>query len=166
MSQVLIKNIIRQLHEIQDGSLWFDQYVKDKIDSLSDAEALARPIPPVHSVAEYVSHMLEWRKECLLRFKGMKTDLMNSPDDWKDNIELTKIGWTNLKNTFYESTLTLIHALENQDDTYLETKFQDTDYNFHYLIEGIIQHDLYHLGQIGITIKLLSKNSVLPESPE
>jgi uncharacterized damage-inducible protein DinB len=166
MSQILIKNIIRQLREIQDGSLWFDQYVKDKIDSLSDAEALARPIPPVHSVAEYVSHMLEWRKECLLRFKGMKTDLMNSPDDWKDNIELTKIGWTNLKNTFYESTVTLIHALENQDDAYLETKFQDTDYNFHYLIEGIIQHDLYHMGQIGITIKLLNKKLVPAESPK
>jgi uncharacterized damage-inducible protein DinB len=160
MSQVLIKNIIRQLREIQDGSLWFDQFFKDKIDNLSDAEALARPIPQVHSAAEHVSHMLEWRKECLLRFRGMKTELMNSPDDWKDNNELTKIGWVNLKNVFYESTLTLIHALENQDDTYLETKFQDTDYNFHYLIEGIIQHDLYHLGQIGVTIKLLNLNSV------
>jgi uncharacterized damage-inducible protein DinB len=159
MSGVLIKNIIRQLHEIQDGSLWFDQFFKDKIDNLSGAEALTRPIPQVHSVAEHISHILEWRKECLLRFKGMKTDLMNSPDDWKDNIELTAMGWVNLKNTFYESTSVLIHALENQDDIYLETRFADTDYNFHYLIEGIIQHDLYHLGQIGITIKLLNKDS-------
>jgi uncharacterized damage-inducible protein DinB len=164
MPQVLIKDIIRQLQEIQDGSLWFDQCFKDKIDNLSDAEALVRPIPQVHSVAEHISHILEWRKECLLRFKGMKTDLMNSPEDWKGNIELSKIGWTNLKNLFFDSTITLINALENQDDAYLETKFQDTDYNFHYLIEGIIQHDLYHLGQIGITIKLLNNNSVPPES--
>ena len=156
MSQVLIKNIIRQLSEIQDGSLWFDQCFKGKIDTLSDAEALTRPIPQVHSVAEHISHILEWRKECLLRFKGQKTDLMNSADDWKDTIALSKIGWTNLKNLFYESTVTLINALEKQDDTYLETRFLDTDYNFHYLIEGIIQHDLYHLGQIGITIKILN----------
>ena len=81
---------------------------------------------------------------------------MNSADDWKDTIALSEIGWTNLKNLFYESTVTLISALEKQDDTYLETKFLDTDYNFHYLIEGIIQHDLYHLGQIGITIKILN----------
>jgi uncharacterized damage-inducible protein DinB len=157
MSHVLIENIIRQLHQIQEGSLWFDQCFKDKMDNLSDSEALTRPIPQVHSVAEHVSHILEWRKECLLRFKGQRTDLMNSPDDWKDNIELNKIGWTSLKNLFYESTATLITALQNEDDTYLETKFLDTDYNFHYLIEGIIQHDLYHLGQIGITIKLLHK---------
>ncbi len=156
MSQVLIKNLIRQLNESQDRSLWFDQCYKEKIGSLSDAEAFAIPILEVHSVAEHISHVLEWRKECLLRFKGQKTELMNSADDWKDNVALREIGWTNLKNLFYESTVTFIQALEKQDDTYLETRFLDTDYNFHYLIEGIIQHDLYHLGQIGITIKILN----------
>jgi uncharacterized damage-inducible protein DinB len=157
MSQVLIKNLIRQLHEIQDGSLWFDQCFKEKTDKLSDKEALTRPIPQVHSVAEHISHILEWRKECMLRLKGEGTNLMNSADDWKDNAALRKIGWSNLKDAFFESTKTLINALENQEDAYLDTKFSDTDYNFHYLVEGIIQHDLYHLGQIGITIKLLNK---------
>lgn len=157
MSRVLIRNIIRQLNEIQDGSLWFDQCFKEKINGLSDEEALTRPIPELHSVAEHISHIIAWRKECLLRFKGQRTDLMNSPDDWKDNLALSKMGWANLRNLFYESTVTLINALENKDDDYLETGFLDTDYNFHYLIEGIIQHDLYHLGQIGITIKLLKK---------
>jgi len=71
MALVLIKNIIRQLHEIQEGSLWFDQCFKDKIDGLSESQALTRPIPQVHSVAEHVSHMLEWRKECMIRFKGL-----------------------------------------------------------------------------------------------
>lgn len=159
MAQTLIKNMIRQLHEIQEGSLWFDQCFKEKIDGLSDSEALTRPIPQLHSVAEHVSHMLEWRKECMIRFEGLRTNLMNSPNDWRDNTELSKIGWTNLKNAFYNSQFELIHLIESQDDTYLNTKFLDTDYNFHYLIEGIIHHDLYHLGQIGVTIKLLRKET-------
>ncbi len=83
---------------------------------------------------------------------------MNSPADWKDNTELSKFGWTNLKNALYNSRIELIELFANHDDTYLENKFLDTEYNFHYLIEGIIQHDLYHLGQIGITIKLLNEN--------
>jgi len=157
MSRVLIDNIIRQLNEIQEGSLWFDQCFKEKIGNLSDEDALTRPIPKLHSVAEHVSHMLEWRKECVLRFQGLKTDLMNSPDDWKDNLELSKFGWLNLKNALYNSRIELIELFANQDDTYLEKKFLDTEYNFHYLIEGIIQHDLYHLGQIGVTIKLLNE---------
>ena len=158
MPQVLIKNIIRQLNELHDGSLWFDQCFKDKIDNLPIDYVFKRPIPDVHSVAEHVSHMLEWRKECLLRFAGERTELMNSPDDWKNNIELETYGWTKLKEAFYNSRYELINLIKDRDDTYLETKFLDTDYNFYYLIEGIIQHDLYHLGQIGITIKLINEN--------
>jgi hypothetical protein len=157
MSRILVDNIIRQLNELQEGSLWFDQFFKDKLDHLSDDDAFTRPIPEVHSVAEHVSHMLAWRKECVLRYKGRKTELMNSPADWKDNAELRKLGWTNLKNALYDSRTQLIELFTDQDDTFLETRFLDTEYNFHYLIEGIIQLDLYHLGQIGVTIKLLNK---------
>lgn len=155
MPQVLVKDIIRQLNEIHNGSPWFDQCFRGKIDHIPEAEALTRPIPQVHSVAEHISHIIAWRKECLLRFKGQRTNLMNSPDDWKDNAALRTIGWTKLKDLLYESAEEMINALKDQDDRFLQTKFADTDYNFHYLIEGILQHDLYHLGQIGITIKLL-----------
>ncbi len=158
MARILINNIIRQLNEIQDGSLWFDQCFKDKIDNLSDDEALTRPLPEVHSVAEHVSHMLAWRKECILRFSGSKTELMNSPDDWKDNTELRKFGWINLKDALYSSRLALINLFAGQDDAYLENNFPGTGYNLHYLIEGILQHDLYHLGQIGVTLKLLNNS--------
>lgn len=157
MVQVFINDIIRQLKEIQEGSRWFDQCFKEKVGTLSEEDAFTRPIPELHSVAEHISHILAWRKECLLRFTGQRTDLMNSPDDWKDNAALRQFGWAALLEQFFESTETLIYALDGKDDTYLETMFQDTDYNFHYIIEGIIQHDLYHLGQIGITIKLLQQ---------
>jgi uncharacterized damage-inducible protein DinB len=155
MSRVLINDILRQLNEIESGSLWFDQCFKDKFGSLSDEDAFARPLPQLHSVAEHVSHMLEWRKECILRYKGLKTELMNSPADWKSNTELRMMGWSNLKNALYQSRSELMDLFADKDDTYLKNRFLDTEYNFHYLIEGIIQHDLYHLGQIGVTIKLL-----------
>ena len=155
MATLLIDNFIRQLNEIQDGSLWFDQSFKDKLEKLSDDDAFRRPVPQIHSVAEHVSHMLEWRKECILRYRGSKTELMDSPDDWKAEIELQAIGWNTLRNALYASKADLIDLIEGKDDNYLDTRFLDTDYNFKYLIEGIIHHDLYHLGQIGITIKLL-----------
>lgn len=157
MGQVLIKDIIRQLHEIHDGALWFDQCFKDKIGNLTDSEAITTPMPPIHSVAEHVAHMLAWRKECILMFTGIKTALMNSPADWRSNDELRIVGWHNLKNEFFNSRYALIQLIENHDDSFLETKFPGQDYTFHYLIEGIIQHDLYHMGQIGITIRLLKE---------
>jgi len=59
MTNVLINNLIRQLREIENGSLWFDQSFKDKIDHLSEEDALTKPMPQIHSVAEHVSHMLQ-----------------------------------------------------------------------------------------------------------
>lgn len=158
MPQILVKDIIRQLNEIHDGSRWFDQCFKDKIDNLPVEYAFVRPIAQVHSVAEHISHMLEWRKECMRRFAGKRNELMNSPDDWKDNTALQALGWSNLKAAFYKSRDELIVLLKDRDESYLNTKFLDAGYTFHYLIEGIIQHDLYHLGQLNITIKLLNEN--------
>lgn len=157
MSRTLIDNIIRQLNEIENGSQWFDQCFKDKIGHLSEEDVFTRPIAEVHSVAEHVSHMLEWRRECIRRFNGDKTELMHSADDWKENDQLRESGWDKLKNALYNSRVELIGLFDEKDDSYLLTRFRDTEYNFHYLIEGIIQHDLYHLGQIGVTIRLLKK---------
>jgi uncharacterized damage-inducible protein DinB len=157
MAQILINDLIRQLKELQDGSRWFDQCFKEKIEKLTDAQSFYKPLPEIHSVAEHISHIIQWRKECLLRFKGERTELMNSPDDWKNNEILKEVGWPHLKNLFYEYTNLLIAAIEDKDDSYLDTKFQNEDYTFHYIIEGIIQHDIYHLGQIGVTIKLLNE---------
>jgi len=45
---------------------------------------------------------------------------------------------------------------------FLTEEYYDTDFkgNYQYLfvIEGMIHHDIYHLGQIGIVIKLLKEN--------
>ncbi len=155
MQNILVNNFIRQLKELQEGSLWFDQSLKEKLDALDEAIVFVNPHPSVHSVAEQVSHMLEWRKECILRFDGGKTELMNAPNDWKSNTELKMIGWQALRDSLYNSTSVLIGLIDGKDDLYLDTVFQDTAYTYKYLIEGIIEHDIYHLGQIGVTLKLI-----------
>ena len=155
MPNILINNFIRQLNEIEHGALWFDQSFRDKLDKLPEATAFATPLPGVHRVAEHVSHMLEWRYECIRRFDGLKYDLMHAPEDWKGNEELSTTGWDALKASLYKSTESMIALIEGKDDAFLDTPFQDTGYTNKYLVEGIIHHDIYHLGQIGVTLKLL-----------
>jgi uncharacterized damage-inducible protein DinB len=156
MDNKLIKNITRQLQDVQDQENWLDENFKKKIDSISEEQAFKRPLPELHSVAELVSHLLEWRKESIRKLKGEAAKLtMDSPENWRTNDELQKTGWDKLKSDFYESQLELIRLIENQPDEYLEKTYQD-GYKFKYLVEGLIHHDLYHLGQLGITIKFLN----------
>jgi uncharacterized damage-inducible protein DinB len=160
MARTLLDNFIRQLQELHTGSLWFDQCFQDRLAGLSETDAFVRPQEQIHSVAEHISHILAWRRECLLRFQGERTDLMDSPEDWRSNEELRTIGWTRLTTELEESKIQLIKTLSDQNDAFLQTPFLDTAYNFLYLMEGIIHHDVYHLGQIGITIKLLNTTKV------
>lgn len=162
MNNVLIKNIVKQLQDVQDGDLWLDETFAKKIDLLTEDQALTRPVSEMHSVAEIISHLLEWRKGCIRKLQGEKSTLtVESPEDWKSNDELKKIGWKKLKEDFYASQYHLIRLIEVKDDSFLAQKHLDTTDTFQYLLEGMIHHDLYHLGQIGIAVKLLRAKQLM-----
>ena len=160
MSNLLIQNLVKQLQDVQDGDLWLDENFIKKIDTLTPEQALTRPIPDIHSVAEIVSHLSEWRRDCIRKLQGQKSTLtIESNENWRSNNELKQIGWKKLKDDFYASQYHLIRLIEIRDDAFLAQECGT--YTFQALLEGMIHHDLYHLGQIGISIKLLKVNGLL-----
>lgn len=155
MDNSLIQNIVGQLRDIQDQETWLDENFKKKIGEISDEQAFERPIPEVHSVAELISHIMEWRINSIRKLNGLKSELtVDSPQNWRTNDELRKTGWEKLQTDFYASQDELIELIKDKPDDYLNNQSAD-GFSFKYLIEGLIHHDLYHLGQIGITVKLL-----------
>lgn len=155
MNNTMVQNLVKQLQDVQDGDIWLDETFSKKIDDIQEEQAFTRPIPEMHSVAEIVSHLLEWRKSCIKKLQGEESSLtMKSPDNWKSNDALKKVGWKKLKEDFYASQYHLIRIIEIKDDDFLYQVYEDT-HTYHYFLEGMIHHDLYHLGQIGIAIKLL-----------
>lgn len=156
MNNTLIANITQQLQDIQDGENWLDENFKKKIEPISEKQAFTRPIPQMHSVAELISHLIEWRKESIRKLKGGKAKLsVESSENWRSNKELRKVGWNKLKSEFYKSQQELIQLIADKPDDYLDKEYRN-QYKFRYLIDGLVHHDLYHLGQIGITIKFLN----------
>ncbi|WP_428740467.1 DinB family protein [Tenacibaculum sp.] len=159
MNNKLITNAITQLKNNQDGSNWLDENFKKKLENVTEKNAFIRPIPEIHSVAELVAHILIWRIEGIKKLQGIKSNVtMNSPENWRTNDELEKIGWETLKTDLFNSQTELINLLENKSDDYLENNDYVPGYSYKYLVDGLIHHDIYHMGQIGITLKLLNKN--------
>jgi uncharacterized damage-inducible protein DinB len=151
-----IHNLTRQLSEAIDGEPWIDETFSKKLSSLSEEQAFTRPLPSVHSVAELVSHLLEWRISVLSILEGgTRTITMDSPANWKDNDTLRREGWDILKENFYKSQQDIITFLGQQNDDYLE-QVDKEQHSYLYYSEGLIHHDMYHLGQIGLVIKMFS----------
>jgi len=151
-----IHNLTRQLSETMEGEPWIDETFSKKLSGLPESQIFTRPLPDVHSVAEIISHILEWRYSVLSILKGgSRTLTVASPSNWKDNETLRKEGWTALKEKLYKSQQDIITFLEQQDDNYLQ-QVDKEGHTYLYYVEGLIHHDMYHLGQIGLVIKMLS----------
>jgi len=160
MGHILIKDHIQQLKDVETADLWIDENFEKKLSQVDGTTAFERPIPEMHSIAELASHLIEWRREVLSRLKGNPRGLEMSDDaNWRNNDKLRKHGWENLMRDLHATQQNIISFLEGKDDSFLHTAYPHADpsfpHDYKYLLTGLIHHDMYHLGQMGITIKFL-----------
>ena len=158
----LIQNIIEQLLEVQNGKLWMGSNYTRQLSKIDEQNAFIRPIENLHSVAEIISHLTLWRKETILKIKtgkGSKTD--DCEENWLSNEKLKVIGWQKIKQEYDNSLTVLIRLLREKEDTFLNEIYYDTDfkgdYPYSFVLKGMLHHDIYHLGQIGIIVKYLKE---------
>ncbi|OJJ21113.1 hypothetical protein BKI52_11125 [marine bacterium AO1-C] len=159
----LIQYLIDQLQAVQNGKLWVGANYTLKLNQIDEQQVFTRPLPNLHSVAEIISHLTLWRTETILKIrtgKGSKTD--DCPENWLPNYQLIAIGWRKIRSNYEESLVEIIRLLTDKEDRFLQEKYYDTDfkgdYPFAFVLNGMLHHDLYHLGQLGIIIKLLKAN--------
>jgi hypothetical protein len=158
--RVLIENIISQLKDIQEGKNWIGSSFEKKLKMVSEDEAFQRPLPDLHSVAEIISHLTAWRRDAILKIRtGKGTLTEGAEENWLSNEKLRTIGWKRILTDHNNSLSELIELLRIREDGFLKEKYYDTDFkgyfDYKFVIDGMLHHDLYHLGQLGIIIKFL-----------
>ena len=137
---------------------------KRHLDRLNPDLVFTRPMEDMHSVAEIISHLTLWRQETLLKIrtgKGSKTE--DCAENWLSNDVLRLKGWDQLKSEYDQSLAELVELLEGKDDAFLAVEYYDTDfkgyYPYEFVLDGMLHHDIYHLGQLGLILKLLERAS-------
>ena len=159
----LIGYIIQQLLELQSGKLWMGDNFDKKINSITEREAFTKPLPSLHCVAEIVAHLTAWTEDLILKIKYGKGQLRDyDRQNWPDHDQLKNLGWNELMGKYQNSLAEVIGLLKEKDDHFLSEKYFDQDFkdefDYSFAINGILQHTIYHLGQIGIIIKLVKEN--------
>ena len=153
-----LDQFIIEIKAFYDGRPWYGSSFKKIVDDITPQEALAVP-GNGHSIARLLCHMNKWRRSLTVRLQG-DTEFRasdNDPDNWPALNTITADTWENAKLEFAELQTVLIQELGKRDDAFLETPFVpgNEKYIYRYLITGVIQHDIYHLGQISILKQLL-----------
>jgi uncharacterized damage-inducible protein DinB len=127
------------------------------LHDVDDSIVYKNPNENSHSLIELLYHMNTWAAFTLNRME--KSTKENSADfeklDWR-KIDPSEHTWEKGIAQFKVTHDLIIELLETKDDEFLSEKVDERKYDFGSLLQGIIHHDIYHIGQIAYVKKLLS----------
>lgn len=147
-----MERISDQLRRSYDGPAWHGPWVKDVLEGVNAAQAAHRPIANAHSIWELVLHMTTWQDVVRRRALGETvkvTDAENFPKVTDRSEAAWKAALARLESVHRELERTVadlpLHRLDEPLVPGGNTGFIQ--------LHGIVQHDLYHAGQIAILKK-------------
>jgi uncharacterized damage-inducible protein DinB len=147
-----VERILGELQRAFEGDAWHGPAVLELLTDVTVEQAAARPIAGAHSIWELVLHIAAWESAGRRRLEGDRADLpdeenfppVNDPSEaaWQQTIELLKAGHRRLRD-----------AISRLDESRLDEPVMDGMRSCYITLHGVIQHDLYHAGQIAILKK-------------
>jgi len=146
--------IISQLNETFKGDPWFGRSITALLNEVDEEMAFIQ-LKKQHSILELVWHMVNWRDFTINSLQPSKPVYHFDENDWRKLDHSDKTLWQQGLQNLSETQETLLSLLERSDDSILEKIVEGRKFDFRYLLYGIIQHDIYHLGQIAYIGKLL-----------
>jgi uncharacterized damage-inducible protein DinB len=152
-----ISSVILNFENVLNGHPWFGRSVYEILDETDSSKAFTRPNGTEHSLADLLWHMNTWADFTLKRIqKDDSYDLTSAEElDWRI-IDPQLHSWKKGVKEFKSLHALIIKELKKKEDTFLEEKVDYRNYNFRFLLNGLVQHDIYHLGQIAYLEKMLA----------
>ena len=148
-----------QYHVLHRKMPLFGSGVEESLEPLAEADF--HRVLGHRSIAQLIGHIVAWRRNTALRLRALprpKIEL-NSPEDWPDYAGKSK---AEMLAELAETKDGMLLALSEFNYGKLEEKLHpDYYYTYRHAIDGAVQHDVYHLGQINLLAALLKNNALL-----
>jgi uncharacterized damage-inducible protein DinB len=146
-----IERILDQLNRAWGGPSWTGVDIGPLLESVTEAQARAHPIANAHSIIELVAHMTTWMDEVAHRLAGSEREL-TTEEDWRNVAEMP---WSDAIEEMTNAISRLSDAIARLSVDDLDKKVAGRKYTIYVMLQGLIQHTIYHAGQIALLKKLL-----------
>jgi uncharacterized damage-inducible protein DinB len=147
-----IRRILDQMDRAFSGDAWHGPPLMYLLDGISAEDASKHVVPGTHSVWELVHHVGAWNSIVQHRLQGEMVDV-TAERDWPPVWEVSQPAWERALESLVESRARLRQAAAALRDDQLDEKIGATDVSRYQILHGVIQHDLYHAGQIALLRK-------------
>lgn len=139
---------------IYNGNPWLEVTLAHTLENLTAEQAYRKINPNLNTIWEIVNHLIQWRRNILLRMQG---ETIVTPDHnyFVPVLDPSEAAWEQSLQSLAKTQDSWNAFFEDFDDADLAKIYINNGHTFYEHIHGIIQHDVYHLGQIVILKKLL-----------
>lgn len=154
-----IDELTDQVRRVLDGDPWYGDNILAVLQGVTAEQAARRVLPQAHTIWELVLHLTSWTREVARRLR--EGDWREPVDgDWPPPPDPTAGNWRSAVARLEEAHRGLLAAMEAFPASRLDERLGDersqslgTGQTFGQMLHGLLQHDVYHLGQIGILKK-------------
>ena len=149
--------IADQLRRAFIRDAWHGPALLELLGGVGPEQARARPLPAAHNIWELVLHIDFWVQAALDATAGIAMpELDGGPEEWPDVGNAGEMAWFDSQDRLFNDAEKLAQDIERFDDAKLQEIVPGRPYDFYHLFHGIVQHSLYHGGQIAILKKAVS----------
>ena len=149
-----VSRILDQLHRAYEGPAWHGPALGETLAGVTAEMAARRPLPGAHTIWELVAHLTVWIAVPTRRLLGDEIPTLPAEQDWPAVPESSEAAWKQTLAGLAEAQRNLEDEVRKLSDARLSEKvLGDRPYSIYTLLHGVVQHNLYHAGQIAMLKK-------------
>jgi uncharacterized damage-inducible protein DinB len=144
-----IERIWDQLQRSFEGNdAWRCPSLRDLLANLGAAAAAAHPIPGAPSAWELLLHLTVYEDVARRRLAGEAVPSLRGEAAWPVPAETSPAAWLKARLAFGEARRALRQAVAGFPEDRLKDPVPGREYTYYVLLHGVVEHALYHAGQI------------------
>jgi uncharacterized damage-inducible protein DinB len=145
------ERLLDQLNRAYGGEAWHGPALRNLLEGVTAEQAKSHPIRGAHSILELVVHVGTWNDVIARRLEGTIVE-SSTVDDWAD-VAMTK--WPVAVEKLERAQSRLTDAVARLSTEELEQPIAGSASSKLTEIAGVLQHAVYHSGQIALLKKAL-----------
>jgi len=150
--------VVDQMKRAHRNDAWHGPSLAEIMDGITAQQAAGKPLKNAHSIWELVLHIEAWNRLIEVRIKKKRLEKMTVKLDWPSMPKSkTAATWQRAVNKMHSSMKSLYEFIDKNEESILDRPVVGKPYNVEHMMHGVVQHNLYHTGQIALLKRAITK---------
>ncbi|HKA24262.1 MAG TPA: DinB family protein [Candidatus Eisenbacteria bacterium] len=149
-----------QLRKSLHGVAWYGPSWRESLEGIGAADAVRRPVAQGHTIGEIVLHVITWHEVAKRRLGGDTPPQPTPEQDFPTAAFANEGEWKAATDKLFATGNALAETIAAFPDSRLDEERGNNAGTWYHLACGMLQHDLYHLGQVGLLRRAAEKAAV------